>query len=144
VTEEDLDTETLIFRQLDRVMKTASFYAERYTEPGYQGSESKMDMEQWSYKMLMSAKFLDSFLAPLKDEEEQQRVLDREEKKAERFNDNPHVRLMAKAQGAFEANVEILQEKNMVFDESASFVLEDADEDVVLEGDEDEVSEEVV
>jgi hypothetical protein len=94
--------------------------------------------------MLMSAKFLDSFLAPLKDEEDQQRVLDREEKKAEQFKDSHYVRLMAKAQGLFEANVEILQERNMVFDESASFVLEDADEDVVLEGDEDEVSEEVV
>ena len=46
MTDEDLDTETLIFRQLDRVMKTASFDAERYTEQQYQGSETKMDLEQ--------------------------------------------------------------------------------------------------
>lgn len=144
MTDEDLDTETLIFRQLDRVMRTASFDADSF-DAGTQGDTRLLpDTTTWSRKLMMSAKFLDSFLAPIKDEEDQKRVEERVEEKAEPYEEGNDYRVMFKAQGLFEANVEILQERNMVFDESASFVLEDADEDVVLEGDEDEVSEEVV
>lgn len=142
MSEEELDTETLIFRQIDRVMRTASFDAESY-DSGVQGQTNmSLDSETWSKKVIMSAYFLDSFLAPLKDEEDDKRVQQNQDRYVENFPDK--YREMAMAQGVFEANIQILHDKNVIFDNSASFVLEDAEEDVLLEDDEDGVSEEVL
>lgn len=142
MSDEDLDTETLIFRQIDRVMRTASFDAESY-DAGVQGQTSmRVDTETWSKKVIMSAYFLDSFLAPLKDDEDEEYVKETKKEYQERFPDS--FGEMAMAQGIFQANIEILHDKNIVYDQSASFVLEDADTDTIMEDGEDGMSEEVV
>lgn len=125
MTEEDLDTESLVFRQLDRVMRTASLDLDNFIESS--GTQHKLgkDTDTWSHRVLMSAMFFDSFLMPLKTEEEQKQVkqaYDNVDPEEETGNDFMR---MFRAKALFEENVKILHKNNMVFQSNDDLVIED-------------------
>lgn len=144
MSDEQLDTETLIFRQLDRVMRTASLDLNNFRDGGPGGQARVLkDTDTWSHRVLMSSMFLDSFLRPIKSDEEQERIKEAYENPEAPENSSGDFYRFFRARAMFEENVKILYENNTVFQESDDMVIEDkSDSKVEPEGS--EVDEEVI
>ena len=141
MSEEQLDTETLVFRQLDRVMRTASLDLENFND-GMNGQPRIVkDTDTWSHKLYFSSLFLDSFLSPIKTDEQQEDIDEAIKESIEDFDGANDFKRMFKAQARFEENVKILHENNVVFQESDDMVIEDNSK---LEPESSEVDEEVI
>ena len=138
MSDEQLDTETLVFRQIDRVMRTASLDLDKFQE-GH--GRILKDTDTWSHKLYFSSLFLDSFLKPLKTEKQQNEIDEAVTESVKDFEGANDFRRMFKAQARFEENVKILHENNVVFQESDDMVIEDNSK---LEPESSEVDEEVI
>ncbi|MFB6200346.1 MAG: hypothetical protein ABEJ83_05670 [Candidatus Nanohaloarchaea archaeon] len=139
----DLDTEALIFRQLDRVMRTASLDLDNFTESNAGQTKVLKDTDTWSHRVLMSTLFLDSFLDPIKTEEDQERIDKAYDNAEEEYNGAEDFLRFYRAKNMFRENVKVLHEKNFVFQESDDLVIEDESEEK-LEPESSEVDEEVI
>lgn len=143
MSDEQLDTETLVFRQLDRVMRTASLDLQNFND-GMKGQARILkDTDTWSHKLYFSSLFLDSFLSPIKTDEQQEDIDEAIKDKIEDFEGADDFERMFKAQARFEENVKILHENNVIFQESDDMVIDDQTEGK-LEPEGSEVDEEVI
>ena len=125
---QDLDTEALIFRQLDRVMRTASLDLDNFMESNAGQTRVMKDVDTWSHRVLMSTFFLDSFLDPIKSEEDQNRVDKAYQRAEEEYDGDNNFLRFFRAKNMFRENVKVLHEKNFVFQESSDMVIEDNSE----------------
>lgn len=142
---DDLDTETLIFRQIDRVMRTASLDLQNVMANTAGQTRVMKDTDTWSHRVLMSTMFLDSFLDPIKSDEDQERIEAAYEQGSEESpTDSKDFQRFFKAKNMFRENVKVLHEKNFVFQESSDLVIEDASEVEGVEPESSEVEEEVI
>jgi len=139
VTEEDLDSEALVFRHIDRVLRTASMDLESLSDGG--GGQKIMDTQTWSHRVLYSAEFFHAFLRPSMDEEKFNEI----EAKAQEPVDDFSVPFekVRYAKRIFKHDVQHLHEENMVFQESDDLVIEDESEEK-LEPESSDVDEEVI
>ena len=137
MSEEQLDTETLVFRQIDRVLRTASMERD-----GMMSDESGIDVSTWSHRVLYSSKFFHAFLDPIKSKEKNQEIM---ENASENVRDDQRDvwRRMDFAEEIFKENIKVLHENNTVFQESDDMVIEDK-KDELLEPESSDVDEEVI
>jgi hypothetical protein len=138
MTEEDLDSEALVFRQIDRVMRTASMDLETLTDP--QGPSRSMDPKTWSHKVIFSCEFLHAFIRPTMSEEQCDDMI---ETAYSDTDGNPWKRIR-NGKNLFRKDVKHLQKNNMVFQESEDLVIEDKSEDKKLEPESSDIEEEVI
>ena len=139
MSEEDLDSEALVFRQIDRVMRTASMDLETLKQA--QGPSKNMDPKTWSHKVIFSCEFLHAFLRPTMSEEQYDDMIDTA------YGDNPESNpwdRIRNGKNLFRKDVKHLQKNNMVFQESEDLVIEDKSEDKKLEPESSDVEEEVI
>jgi hypothetical protein len=143
MSEEQLDTETLVFRQLDRVLRTASLDLDSFSDGPSGQARPLKDTDTWSHRVYISCLFFDSFLSPIKTESDQERIDNAEEEAVEDYEGSTDFARIFQAKANFEENIKILHENNMVFQESDDMVIEDKEQDM-LEPESSEVDEEVI
>jgi hypothetical protein len=139
MSEEELDTETLVFKQIDRVLRTASLDLDTYSKGD---SRPRKDTDTWSHRVLLSTMFFDSFLNPIKSEEEQKEINEARQNASGPDYAGQDFERFFKAKAIFEENVKILHKNNMVFQESDEMVIDDKED--LLESGSSDVDEEVV
>ena len=139
MTEEDLDSEALVFRHIDRVMRTASMDLESMSG-GVQG-QKVMDTETWSHRVLYACEFFHAFLKPSMDNQEYKDILKEAENSIDGFS-SPFSRVRY-GKNIFRKDIEHLHQENMVFQESDDLVIEDESEEK-LEPESSDVDEEVI
>jgi len=141
MSDEQLDTETLVFRQIDRVLRTASIDLESFMD-SHRNNPIK-DTDTWSHRVLMSSMFLDSFLRPLKSDEQQEKIMEAYHNPKAPEKAGSDFQRFFKARAMFEENVKILHQNNVIFQESDDMVIDDQTEEK-LEPESSEVDEEVI
>lgn len=141
MTEQELDTEALVFRQIDRIMRTASMDLESLTSAN--GPDRTMDPATWSHKVVFSCEFLHAFLRPSMTEEKYQKIFDKAREPFEGQDSLSPWNRIRKGKIIFKEDVSHLHQNNMVFQESDNLVIEDKSEEK-LEPEDSEVSEEVI
>lgn len=136
MSDEDLDTETLIFRQIDRVMRSASMDLDSMRR-----DEGRIDVSTWSHRVLYSCEFFHALLRPSMTEEEYNKIINESSEEVgsieevfDRVRYGKHI---------FKRDIQHLHENNMVFQESDEMVIED-ETDEKLEPEGSEVDEEVI
>jgi hypothetical protein len=140
MSEEDLDSEALVFRQIDRVMRTASMDLETLKQA--QGQSKNMDPKTWSHKVIFSCEFLHAFLRPTMSEEQYDDMIETAYSDDD-SKSGPWDRIR-NGKNLFRKDVKHLQKNNMVFQESEDLVIEDKSEDNKLESESSDVEEEVI
>ena len=144
MSDEQLDTETLIFRQIDRVMRTASLDLNNFRDGGPHGQSRVLkDTDTWSHRVLISSMFMDSFLHPIKTEDQQKKIRKASLKARDNYEGSTDFGRMVRARELFKQNIRVLHENNIVFQESDDMVIEDKS-DSKLEPESSEVDEEVI
>lgn len=138
VTEEDLDSEALVFRHIDRIMRTASMDLESLSGDS-KGRE--MDADTWGHRVMFSAEFFHAFLKPAMEEQEHQELEKKAKESVEDFK-NPFDKIRY-AKDLFQSDIERLHQNNMIFQESDDLVIEDESEEK-LEPESSDVEEEVI
>ncbi len=135
MSDEQLDTETLVFRQIDRVMRSASMDLDSMRE-----NEGNIDISTWSHRVMYSCGFLHAFLRPTMTEEKYNEIQDKASEivSGDKFDSFDRVKY---GKHLFKQDVQHLQENNMVFQESDDMVIEDNSK---LEPEGSEVDEEVI
>lgn len=141
MTEEDLDSEALVFRQIDRIMRTASMDLESMSSG--QAGHRALDTDTWSHRVFFSAQFFHAFLRPSMDEEEYNEILEYASENSGSFKGNAFNRLRY-ARRVFRKDVEHLHKNNMIFQESSDLVIEDESEESKVEPASSDVDEEVI
>lgn len=136
MSEEELDSETLVFRQIDRVMRTASLDLENLND----APSGITDTSTWSHRVLFSCEFLHAFLRPSMTEEESEQM--KEDAHVEREPDEVFKRVEY-AKKLFREDMKHLHKNNMVFQESDDLIIED-DSEPKLEPEDSNVEEEVI
>lgn len=145
-----LDETQLIFRQIDRINRAVTGDLDSLASGN--GPDATMDPKTWSHRILYGAEFLGSMLEPILDEKRREEVQEdvekfTEESDYERGNPWRRVRI---ARIKFKNYIQVLQEHNMAFHESDSFVIDDPkseeedSESSMLESSDSKVNEEVV
>ncbi|MFB6199940.1 MAG: hypothetical protein ABEJ83_03610 [Candidatus Nanohaloarchaea archaeon] len=145
-----LDETQLIFRQIDRINRAVTGDLDSLTTGN--GPDATMDPSTWSHRILYGVEFLGSMLEPILDEERKEEIsdeIDEFTEKSDYERGNPWGRVRA-ARIKFKNYIRVLQEHNMAFHESDSFVIDNPDSDEAesegpqLETEGSEVTEEVV
>lgn len=139
MTEEDLDSEALVFRHIDRVMRTASLDLESLSGGG---GQAVMDTDTWSHRVLYATEFFHAFLKPTMTDEEYQEIKNKANGTTDNFK-NPYEKVKV-ARYIFQQDVEHLHKNNMIFQESSDLVIEDESDDSMVEPEDSEVEEEVI
>lgn len=139
MSEEELDSETLVFRQIDRVMRTASLDLENLTD----APSGITDTKTWSHRVLFSSEFLHAFLRPSMTEEESEEILDNAELTDNQNEADKVFRRVRYAKNLFREDMKHLHKNNMVFQESDDLIIED-DTEPKLEPEDSKVEEEVI
>jgi len=136
VSDENLDTETLVFRQIDRVMRSASMDLDSMNK-----DQGNIDVSTWSHRVLYSCEFFHALLRPSMTEEEYNKIINESgeevgsiEEVFDRVRYGKHI---------FKRDIQHLHENNMVFQESDDMVIDDQTEGK-LEPESSEVDEEVI
>jgi hypothetical protein len=147
---DQLDETQLIFRQIDRINRAVTGDLDSLTTGN--GPDSTMDPSTWSHRILYGVEFLGSMLEPILEEEAKDQINQEVNEFTEKTNyesGNPWRRVKA-ARIKFKNYIQVLQEHNMAFHESDSFVIDNPDSDKEdsggpqLETEGSEVTEEVV
>lgn len=137
MSDEQLDTETLVFRQIDRVMRAASMDLDSMTK-----NEGRIDVSTWSHRVMYSCGFLHAFLKPTMTEEKYGEIKNKASETVPDENMDVFDRVNY-GKALFKHDIEHLHENNMVFQESDDMVIDDqSDEKLEPEGS--EVDEEVI
>lgn len=123
--DQDLDTEQLIFRQIDRVLRTASLDLEAVQWSDDTLSSPTMDVDTWSTRIWVTTKFLNAFLDPIKNQEEKEEISEIIQKATDETEKYVH---HSHSQSLFKKNIEVLSKRNMVFQESDEMLIEDKTE----------------
>lgn len=130
---QDLDTEELIFRQLDRLGRVSAGIDKENNRQG----DTRPDINTYSIQLLQASRMLDAFIDPVKDDADTSApgVLEKHDV------ENAMERIDA-AMELVKANIKALSQRNVVWQESGETVIEDAQ--TILEPEGSDVSEEVV
>lgn len=137
MSDEQLDTETLVFRQIDRVMRSASMDLD-----SMMSNEGRIDLNTWSHRVMYASGFLHAFLRPTMTDEQYREMLSEasESTDGEKFDSFDRVKY---GKILFKQDIKHLHENNMVFQESDDMVIDDQTEGK-LEPESSEVDEEVI
>jgi len=137
VSDEQLDTETLVFRQIDRVMRSASMDLD-----SMMSNEGGIDINTWSHRVMYASGFLHAFLRPTMSQEKYNEMLSEASKSTdgEKFDSFDRVKY---GKILFKQDIKHLHENNMVFQESDDMVIDDQTSEK-LEPESSEVDEEVI
>jgi len=142
MSEEDLDSEALVFRQIDRVLRTASMDLETLSEGT--GPDRTMDPRTWSHKVIFSCEFLHAFLRPTMSQDKYNEMIDSSFTNSDNDSKPGPWDRIRNGKNLFRKDVKHLQKNNMVFQESEDLVIEDKSEDNKLEPENSDVKEEVI
>lgn len=141
MTEEDLDSESLVFRHIDRVMRTASLDLESYGSDGAKQVRS-LDKDVWSHRVKFACEFFHAFLKPSMDEEKHSNVLSNAYDKVDGIDGSfDRVRF---GKEIFQEDIQHLHKENMVFQKSSELLIEDKSGDAKVEPENSDVKEEVI
>lgn len=139
MTEEDLDSEALVFRHIDRVMRTASLDLESMNANGEYG----LNTDTWSHRVLFACEFFHAFLKPSMSDEEYKEIIEKASESVDGDGNGSFDRVDY-AKHIFKEDIEHLHKENMVFQESSDLVIEDESKDTKVEPEQSEVEEEVI
>lgn len=145
---DQLDETQLIFRQIDRINRAVTGDLESLVDSN--GPGGTMDPDTYSHRVQQGVRFLGSMLEPILTEKKKQKIQEEiNEYVDERKRSNPWTRVSV-AEKRFTHYIQTLQEHNMAFHESDSFVIDKPDEEKEksevqgVEDSDSEVNEEVV
>lgn len=145
---DQLDETQLIFRQIDRINRAVTGDLESLVSSN--GPGGTMDPSTYSHRVQQGVRFLGSMLEPILTEEKKQKIQQEvDEYLQEKEPGNPWTRVSV-AEKRFKHYIQTLQEHNMAFHESDSFVIDKPDEEKErseapgLEDSDSQVTEEVV